>query len=98
MTAVVVKPRDSISIYGAYSISYLPSSGDQFSALTDGTLILEPQKFENKEVGVMVAQPDLDLVPKPITPGPQMQALSRFHPGGSSTPGGWIREAGRCCP
>jgi catecholate siderophore receptor len=50
--AVIVKPRDFLSIYGAYSISYLPSSGDQFSALTDGTLILQPQKFENKEAGL----------------------------------------------
>ncbi len=50
--AVIVKPIDNLSIYGSYSISYLPSSGDQFSTLNDGTLILEPQQFENKEVGV----------------------------------------------
>jgi catecholate siderophore receptor len=50
--AVIVKPIDSLSIYTAYSISYLPASGDQFSSLTPGTLILEPQKFENTEVGV----------------------------------------------
>ena len=50
--AVIVKPIDNLSIYGAYSVSYLPASGDQFSALNDGTLILDPQKFENKEVGV----------------------------------------------
>jgi catecholate siderophore receptor len=50
--AVIVKPIDNLSIYGSYSISYLPASGDQFSTLNDGTLILEPQKFENKEVGV----------------------------------------------
>jgi catecholate siderophore receptor len=50
--AVIVKPIDSLSIYTAYSISYLPASGDQFSALSPGTLILEPQKFENTEVGV----------------------------------------------
>jgi catecholate siderophore receptor len=50
--AVVVKPRDSVSIYGAYSISYLPSTGDQFSALNDGQLILTPQRFENKEGGI----------------------------------------------
>jgi catecholate siderophore receptor len=30
----------------------LPSSGDQFSAISPGTLILDPQKFENTEVGV----------------------------------------------
>jgi catecholate siderophore receptor len=49
--AVIFKPKDTVSIYGAYSISYLPSTGDQFSALTPGTLILQPQKFENKEFG-----------------------------------------------
>ncbi len=50
--AVIVKPIDNLSLYGAYMVSYLPASGDQFSALNNGTLILEPQKFENKEVGV----------------------------------------------
>jgi catecholate siderophore receptor len=50
--AVIVKPIDSMSIYTAYSVSYLPASGDQFSALNDGTLILQPQKFENTEVGL----------------------------------------------
>jgi catecholate siderophore receptor len=50
--AVILKPIENLSFYGAYSISYLPASGDQFSALNVGTLILEPQKFENAEVGV----------------------------------------------
>jgi catecholate siderophore receptor len=50
--AIIVKPIDSLSLYTAYSISYLPASGDQFSTLSPGTLILEPQKFENTEVGV----------------------------------------------
>jgi len=50
--AVILKPMENLSIYGSYSVSYLPASGDQFSALSAGTLILEPQKFENKEVGV----------------------------------------------
>ena len=50
--AVIVKPMENMSIYTAYSISYLPASGDQFSALNNGTLILQPQKFENKEVGM----------------------------------------------
>jgi len=49
--AVIVKPIDSVSLYTAWSTSYLPASGDQFSALSPGTLILEPQKFENTEVG-----------------------------------------------
>jgi catecholate siderophore receptor len=49
--AVIVKPIDTVSLYTAWSISYLPASGDQFSALSPGTLILQPQKFENVEVG-----------------------------------------------
>ncbi|HUL88099.1 MAG TPA: TonB-dependent siderophore receptor [Pseudolabrys sp.] len=50
--AVIVKPADNVSVYGAYSVSYLPASGDQFSALNNGNIILAPQKFVNKEVGV----------------------------------------------
>jgi catecholate siderophore receptor len=50
--AVIVKPIDNLSVYTAWSISYLPASGDQFSTLSPGTLILQPQKFENTEIGV----------------------------------------------
>ena len=50
--AVIFKPIDNLSVYGAYSVSYLPASGDQFSSLNDGSVILDLQKFENKEVGV----------------------------------------------
>jgi len=50
--AVIFKPLDNLSVYGVYSVSYLPASGDQFSALSSGTAILDPQKFENKEIGV----------------------------------------------
>ena len=49
---LVFKPLDNLSFYGAYSTSFLPASGDQFSALTDATVILDPQKFENYELGV----------------------------------------------
>jgi catecholate siderophore receptor len=50
--AVIVKPVDTLSVYGAYSISYLPSAGDQFSALNTGSALIAPQKFENTEFGV----------------------------------------------
>jgi catecholate siderophore receptor len=30
--AVIVKPMDNMSLYTAWSVSYLPASGDQFSA------------------------------------------------------------------
>ncbi len=49
--AVIIKPIENVSVYTAYSVSYLPSTGDQFSALSPGTLILLPQKFENIEIG-----------------------------------------------
>jgi catecholate siderophore receptor len=49
---VVLKPIDNLAIYGSYSVSYLPSTGDQFAALSPGTAISVPEKFVNKEVGV----------------------------------------------
>lgn len=48
---LVVKPATPVSFYGSYSVSHLPSAGDQFSALTDLTKALEPERFENLEVG-----------------------------------------------
>jgi catecholate siderophore receptor len=49
---VVVKPIAPLSLYGSYSVSYLPSSGDQFSSLTAITQQVEPERFNNYEVGV----------------------------------------------
>lgn len=49
---LVVKPVDDVSIYGSYSISYLPSAGDQFASLTTITQQVKPEKFTNYEVGV----------------------------------------------
>ena len=48
---IVYKPVDSVSIYGNYSVSYLPSSGDQFSSLTVITQQVKPEKFSNYELG-----------------------------------------------
>jgi catecholate siderophore receptor len=48
---VIVKPVAPLSLYGTYSVSYLPSSGDQFSSLTSVTQQLEPEQFRNYEVG-----------------------------------------------
>jgi len=49
--AVVVKPMAPVSLYGSYSVSYLPSSGDQFSSLTNVTQQVEPERFTNYEIG-----------------------------------------------
>ena len=49
---LVLKPVEAVSVYGTYSVSYLPGSGDQFSALTATTSTLEPEQFVNREVGL----------------------------------------------
>jgi len=49
---VVVKPVEQLSLYGSYSVSFLPSSGDQFSSLTTVTEQIKPEKFQNLEAGI----------------------------------------------
>jgi catecholate siderophore receptor len=49
--AVVYKPFEPVSIYGSYTMSYLPSSGDQFSSLTTVTQEMKPEQFTNYELG-----------------------------------------------
>ena len=49
---IVYKPILPVSVYGSYTVSYLPSSGDQFSSLTTITEQVKPEKFNNYEVGV----------------------------------------------
>ncbi|MES3034792.1 MAG: TonB-dependent siderophore receptor [Gemmatimonadota bacterium] len=49
---LVIKPAQPVSIYGSYSVSYLPSSGDQFASLTATSSTLEPEQFTNREVGI----------------------------------------------
>jgi len=48
---IVVKPGPALSLYSSYSVSYLPSSGDQFSSLTVITQQAQPEKFQNYEIG-----------------------------------------------
>jgi catecholate siderophore receptor len=49
---IIYKPIVPLSIYGSYTLSYLPSSGDQFASLTTTTEQLKPEGFDNYEVGV----------------------------------------------
>jgi catecholate siderophore receptor len=59
---LVLKPAEPVSFYGSYSVSYLPSSGDQFSSLNATTETLEPEEFTNYEVGAKWdARPGLSL-------------------------------------
>jgi catecholate siderophore receptor len=48
---VIYRPLEPLSLYASYSVSYLPSSGDQFSSLDATSAALEPEEFENLEVG-----------------------------------------------
>ena len=59
---VVLKPQESLSLYASYSKSFLPASGDQFTVLSTTTATLEPESFENYEIGLKWAiQPELLL-------------------------------------
>jgi len=49
---VVAHPIEPVSLYASYSRSYLPQSGDQFNSLDLTAAALEPEKFDNYEVGV----------------------------------------------
>ena len=48
---LIFKPVTPASLYASYSVSHLPSSGDQFSSLTATTQTLEPEQFRNYELG-----------------------------------------------
>jgi len=48
---LIAKPIPTLSLYGTYSVSYLPSSGDQFSSLTAITEQVKPEELNNYEIG-----------------------------------------------
>ena len=47
----IVKPMENLSLYASYSESFLPQSGDQFTLLDTQSATLDPEKFENYEIG-----------------------------------------------
>ncbi len=48
---LVLKPGPNASIYASASRSFLPQSGDQFTSLDAVGAALEPERFDNYEVG-----------------------------------------------
>lgn len=59
---LILKPRENISIYGSYSQSFLPRSGDQFLTMTTSQQNLAPEKFTNYELGAKWdIRPDLNV-------------------------------------
>lgn len=59
---LIVKPAQNASLYAAYSRTYLPRSGDQFTSLSITNQALDPEKYDNYEVGAKWdVVPTLDL-------------------------------------
>jgi catecholate siderophore receptor len=59
---LIYKPQPDVSIYGSYSRSFLPRSGDQFLTLSVTQQNLEPEEFTNHEVGAKWdIRPDLNV-------------------------------------
>jgi catecholate siderophore receptor len=48
---LVVKPASNASVYVSYTKSFLPQSGDQFLTLDASLATLEPETFDNYEIG-----------------------------------------------
>lgn len=48
---LVYKPVETVSIYTSYSMSNIPRAGEQLSSLSLTNRNLDPEKFENLEVG-----------------------------------------------
>ncbi|MCB1669943.1 MAG: TonB-dependent siderophore receptor [Gammaproteobacteria bacterium] len=48
---LIWEPLDGLSFYGSWSEAFLPQSGEQFSSLNVTTAALEPEEFENLEIG-----------------------------------------------
>jgi catecholate siderophore receptor len=49
---LIYKPIPQASLYASYAKSFLPRSGDQFLTLSAATEALDPEEFENTEIGV----------------------------------------------
>lgn len=48
----VFKPQENVSIYGSYSETFLPRSGEQFANINGSNNALDPNTFTNLEAGV----------------------------------------------
>ncbi len=48
---LIYKPAENVSLYASYGVTYLPRSGEQLASLTFNTQSLDPEEFENYEIG-----------------------------------------------
>nr|WP_291920028.1 TonB-dependent siderophore receptor [Maricaulis sp.] len=49
---IVFKPQENVSLYGSYSESFLPRSGEQFANINGSNNALDPNTYTNLEAGV----------------------------------------------
>ena len=49
---LVYKAAENISLYGSYSESFLPKSGEQYASVSDTNAKLDPNSFTNLEAGI----------------------------------------------
>ena len=48
---LIYKPAENLSLYASYSMTYVPRAGSQLSSLAPTNAALDPEEFENVEVG-----------------------------------------------
>ncbi|MBI2835725.1 MAG: TonB-dependent receptor, partial [Acidobacteria bacterium] len=48
---LVYRPVEPVSLYGSYTLAYLLRAGDQLASLTPSNEALDPERFNNYEVG-----------------------------------------------
>lgn len=103
---LILKPQPNVSIYGSYSQSFLPRSGDQFLTLSATQQNLAPERFTNYEVGAKWdIRPDLNLTlalfqldrTNATTPDPD-NVLTTINIGETRTRGVELGLAGRILP
>lgn len=80
---LVFKPQEDLAFYASYTRGHLPRSGEQLSSLSPGNAALDPEQFDNYEIGakwdftalfsLTAALYQLDrtnvVVPDPANPG-----------------------------
>jgi catecholate siderophore receptor len=48
---LIYKPMEPVSLYASYTVTYLPRSGAQMSSLNASNEALDPEEFDNYEIG-----------------------------------------------
>lgn len=48
---LIYKPVETVSLYGSYSIAYVPRAGEQLSSLSASNQAFDPEEFTNVELG-----------------------------------------------